>query len=269
MAITGIDDIARGLAASRALNFSKNSLAAQVAGNPTSLWRAAGFPGQGAIPAGAEPCFRETAGAILTPLATVQQYVARAEVFAANASTVLTLHDRLAHMGGLVGNVTTAQTVDLNLETIDPGMSNRIGADDYSEVMWWLEWYTATGSTSVTATISGLNFEDTPCTATLTLPVSMGASRAYPIPLPDLGTPFKVIDTVQLSASTGTAGNFGVTATRCLCGIATGAANSGSVYDWQQTRLASFTDQTCLTLMAQGSTTSSGNVNGSFTLIDV
>jgi hypothetical protein len=62
----------------------------------------------------------------------------------------------VAHFGGLNGTLTTAQTVSLDLSTLlaTDNINLRKGDNNYSDVQWWLEWYTATGATAVTATIA-------------------------------------------------------------------------------------------------------------------
>jgi len=125
------------------------------------------------------------------------------------------LADRLGHMGGLSGTVTSAQTVSGTLTT--PSGTGRC-ASNGSDVLWFLEWYTATGSTGVTATISYTNQSGTSGkTTTVSIPASTSSDTLIPINVLASGdTSIQSIQSVTLSGSTGTAGNFGVTALKVI-----------------------------------------------------
>jgi hypothetical protein len=76
----------------------------------------------------------------------------------------------------------------------------------------WLEWYTATGSTGVTATISYTNQAGTAGqTTTVSVGASQPANSCLFAPLAAGDTGVQSVQSVLLSATTGTAGNFGVT----------------------------------------------------------
>jgi hypothetical protein len=150
------------------------------------------------------------------------------------------------HMGGLSGTVTTAQTVnlDLNANLATDNLDERKGDANFSDVQWWLEWYTDTGSTAVTATV-GVTYNDG--TSGNLSAISLAATRraSLMVPLNPLVHPcgggrqdsFKATWTgVTLSATTGTAGSFGVTATRprtsvCRCRWPTRQRFSGLGFD--------------------------------------
>jgi hypothetical protein len=72
---------------------------------------------------------------------------------------------------------------------------------------------------------------------------------------------------VRLSATTGTAGSFGVSATRALGGISMGLANAGSVYDWAMLGLPRVHDSACLTMIMVPGTTNTGVLYGNVKLI--
>jgi hypothetical protein len=117
-------------------------------------------------------------------------------------------------MGGLNGTLTTAQTVNVDASVATSNLVARIGATDYSNVEWWLEWYTATGATAVNATIAVTFNDNTTTNIVVALAATVAASRRLPILSNTAGKWIKSIQSVTLSASTLTAGNFGVTATR-------------------------------------------------------
>lgn len=264
MAITTIDGVLAALGNNaQNLVINKATIATQIAGGFTSLWRATGIPAQGAIPAAAAECVNTLLGALgFTNPGSGNSHLGRAMLLSGNAATDVQFHDRLAHMGGLSGTVTTAQTANVDVSTATNNMALRKGDANYSDVQWWLEWYTATGSTAVTATITYTNAAGTSGrTTTVAIPASTAASRMLPI-IGNGGEFIKSIQSVTLSATTATAGSFGVTATRALSGISMGLANAGVVYDWAMLGFPRVHDFACVMLVMVPGTTSSGSLYG-------
>ncbi len=268
MAITSIDGIVNGLGNNaQHLIINKASISTQVAGGFTSLWRATGTPAQGAIPAAAAICNKSLTGAFgfNNPSAGICSYIARLMMLSSNSATDVQVHDRLAHMGGLNGTLTTAQTV--GVDASDSSLDLRRGDSAYSDVQWWLEWYTATGSTAVTATISYTNDAGVSGkTTTVSIAVSLAASRMLPI-IGAGGEFIKSIQSVTLSATTATAGSFGVTATRALCGLSLGLANSSVIGDWAAIGFPKVPDDSCLMLIMIPGATTSGTLYGTGKII--
>jgi hypothetical protein len=106
-------------------------------------------------------------------------------------------------------------------------------------------------------------------TGTLTLVAVGGTVRAgRKIPLNGLipasasGKFIRSVDSVQLSASTGAAGSFGVTATRPRMTMPAPLANKGEVFDWAALGLPEIFNSSCLFLVVVTSTTSTGTVRG-------
>lgn len=270
MAITTIDGMVNGLGnAAQLLQVNKNSITGQLSGGFSALWRASGTPAQGAVPAAAAVCTGLLLGAMayVAPTGGKISYLARGYLMSGNAATDVDLHDRLAHMGGLNGTLTTAQTVDVTVAGIGNNMVARRGDVDYSDVEWWLEWYTATGVTAATATVTYTNAAGTTGrTTTVALAASIGASRRLPI----LGTGGEFIQSVQfvtLSVSTGTVGSFGVTASRMRTNMSLGLGNAGLVYDWQQLGLPKIDDEACLEMLVIPNAANTGQLYGAMTLI--
>ena len=190
----------------------KASIGNAVAGQVFSLWRATGVPGQGAIPTTAAVCTSALTGAIpfTNQTAPIEIYHAYQVIAAGNTAAGLEFHDRLAHMGGLSGTVTTAQGA-LTLAGVS---ADRIGPTNYSAVSWWLEWYTDTGATNVNATVNVTYDDDsTGNLAVIALGVTARAGRMFPLIPLTAGRNIKAVNSVTLSATTGAAGNFGITAT--------------------------------------------------------
>ena len=270
MAITTRDQLINGLGNnSSRIILDKASIASQAAGTYVSLWRATGQPGQGAIPAAAANCNNTTTGGIgfTQQVAPATSYGAYLEVATGNAAVTTEIHDRLVHMGGLNGTLTTAQTVGIDFNNITAdNMANRIGDSNYSDIRWWLEWYTATGSTAVTAIVAVTYNDGTTGTLSASLTATRPASFMLPlnglIPSAAAGKFIRAVTSVQLSATTGTAGSFGVTATRPRMTIGTPIANYKAISDWAQLGLPEIFNSSCLFPIVLTSTTSSGTVRG-------
>lgn len=270
MAITTRDQLIDGLGNnSSRIVLDKASIASQAAGTYVSLWRATGQPGQGAIPAAAANCNNTTVGGIgfTQQVAPATSYGAYLEVATGNAAVTTEIHDRLVHMGGLSGTLTTAQTVGIDFNNITAdNMVKRIGDSSYSDIQWWLEWYTATGATAVTATVAVTYNDGTTGTLSASLTATRPASFMLPlnglIPSAAAGKFIRAVTSVQLSATTGTAGSFGVTATRPRMTIGTPIANYKSVADWAQLGLPEIFNSSCLFPIVLTSATSSGTVRG-------
>lgn len=245
------------------LVIDKASLANAVAGQFFSLWQSAGVPGAGATPTTAAVPTSATTGAMgfanQTPPAT--SYLAWLAVVSGNNTTNLEIHDRLAHMGGLSGTVTTAQGA-LSLVTTDPGADRR-GDANYSDVQWWLEIFTALGATGVNATVN-VTYDDASSgnLAAIALGATPRAGRLYPLVSAVAGRFIRSVNSVTLSATTGTAGNFGITATRSRTSVATLLANKTEPFDWAQLGLPNIPNDSCLMMLMLCITTSTGTVRG-------
>ena len=248
----------------------KASISSQAAGTFVSLWRATGQPGQGAIPAAAAVCDNTLTGAIgfMQQTAPATTYGAWANAACSNSAMTVEIHDRLMHMGGLNGTLTTAQTVgvDISANLATSNLSARIGDANYSDIQWWLEWYTATGSTAVTATVAVTYNDGTTGTLSVSLAATRPASLMIPlnglIPSAAAGKYIRAITTVTLSATTGTAGSFGVTATRPRMTLPLPLANKTEIFDWAALGLPEIFNSSCLFPLVLTSTTSSGTVRG-------
>jgi hypothetical protein len=247
----------------------KASLANQVANTLCSMWRSAGQPAQGAIP-GTTPAVptKATLGAIdfANQLSPVTSYLLWALVYSGNSGGAVEFHDRVAHMGGLVLNVTTAQNITgLDISTLGLAAERR-GPADFSDLQWFLEVYTDGGATASNATIN-VTYDDA-TTGNLTV-VAVGgtlrAGRMIPltplIPTAQQGKKIRGINSVTLSASTGTAGNFGFTCTRQRTGVPMGLAGTPSKLTWQDGS-AEVPNDSCIMLVVNCATTSSGTVRG-------
>lgn len=272
MTITSRDGLIKALGnnSSRFI-LDKTNIASQAAGTYVSLWRATGQPGQGAIPAATAVCNNTTLGGMgfSQQTAPSTSYGSYMEIATSNSAMTVEIHDRLAHRGGLSGTVTTAQDVSLDLNTLGAtnNISNRIGDTNYSDVQWWLEWYTATGTTAVTATVAvtyndGTTGNLTGASLAATRPVGFMLSLNPLVPAASSGKYIRAVNTVTLSATTGTAGSFGVTATRPRMTLSAPIANMKFVADWAQLGFPEIFNESCLFPIVLTVTTSTGTVRG-------
>ena len=263
MAITTRDMVIDGLGngADRII-IDKASLANAVAGQFFSLWNATGVPGTGTIPTTAIVPTKATTGAIgfTNQTLPVTSYIAWLATQGSNNATNLEIHDRLACMGGLSGTVTTAQGA-LSIVTSTPG-ADRLGDAGYSDVKWWLEIYTALGSTGVNATVNVTYGDNSTGNIVIALGATPRAGRLYPIITATAGQFIKAVNSVTLSATTGTAGNFGITATRSQTSVSMPLANKTETYDWAQTGMPEIPNDSCLMMLMCCTTTTTGTVRG-------
>lgn len=270
MTISTRDDFFNAMANnSSRLIIDKASLSNTAATQFHSLWRATGQPGQGAVPTTAARCDNTLTGAMQFTQQTspAESYLGILEAMCSNASTTLEIHDRLMHMGGLSGTVATAQTVDLDVHAniASDNLAARIGDSNYSDVQWWLEWYTDTGATVVTATVNVTYNDGTSGNLTATsLAATRRASLMIPlnslIPAADSGKFIRDVNTVTLSATTGTAGNFGVTATRYRAAVYMPVANARFSAKWDDLGVPPIPNESCLMAIVVPGTTTTGAV---------
>ena len=270
--IENIDNLVKALGNnSSRIVLDKASIASQTANSYCSLWRATGQPGQGAIPTVVATCNNTTVGTIGFNQQTspITSYGAYLEIATGNAAMTMELHDRLASMGGLSGTVTTAQTVNLDISTLGAtnNISERKGDSNFSDIQWWLEWYTATGATAVTATIAvtyndGTTGNLSALSLAATRPASHMISLNSLIPSAQSGKFIRGIVSVTLSATSGTAGNFGVTATRSRMTLSAPIANYKFIADWAQLGLPEIYNSSAIFPIVLTSTTSTGTVRG-------
>lgn len=272
MTITSRDQLidAMGNSSSRFI-LDKASIASQAVGTYVSMWRATGQPGQGAVPTTAAVCTTALTGAMgfAQQTAPATSYGAYMEVVTSNSAMTVEIHDRIAHMGGLSGTLTTAQTAGIDLSTLlsTSNVGVRIGDANYSDVQWWLEWYTATGAAATTATVA-VTYDDgtsgnlTALSLAATRPASFMVSLNALIPAASSGKYIRAVNTVTLSASTGTTGNFGVTATRIRMASMCPVANLKTISNWADLGFPEIGNSACLFPVVLTSTTSSGTLRG-------
>ncbi|CAB4166721.1 hypothetical protein UFOVP835_53 [uncultured Caudovirales phage] len=204
---------------------------APIAGRGASLWQYEGMPTGGAVPTSAAIPDRSTTGALpfAAPGGSREKWLIGASI-APLVSGVFLLYDRLFHIGGLSGTVTTAQTVQGS--PASPALTrNTGGAGNFA----FYEIYTIIGTTSTTLTMT---YTDQDGNTGNTSTINIGntgfreVTRAQRIPLAAGDSGIQSIQSVQLSATTGTAGNFGITIAQPLAWIPVGAAGVAGWRDY-------------------------------------
>ncbi len=194
----------------QALQFIKNHT--MIPTRWSSTWARTGLPSAGATPGAAAICDRATLGGIgqVNKSAGEQRAWLRnfgtAHISAGSSQIAIMLVDRLAHMGGLNGTLTTAQAV--GTPTLTRSTSG-VGVVAATEI------YTAVGATPANATLvydsdSGTG-HTSPATAFVDAGTNSNAASAMTVcSLASGDKGVKAVTSVQLSANTGTAGSFGI-----------------------------------------------------------
>lgn len=188
-----------------------NTVDTWAAGLLYSTWKYDGFPGPGATPTTVVAPTNSSAGAIpfTDPGGGREKWLMSASLATVSSSVAhLFLYDRLLTIGSLDGTVTTAQTVGGSLTRHTGGAGNQI----------WIEIYSAVGTTARTITASYTNQAGT--SGRTTQATIFGGSTGtvgnddramIQLPLQAGDTGVQAVASVTISATTGTAGNFGVT----------------------------------------------------------
>ena len=277
MALATLDDISAALAAStaqRPLLHKTTNVGSQTIGYYASFWTISGAPTNGVAPTTAEACHNEMVGAVplVNPLGSERMHLAGVSATAGGIASI-EIHDRLGQMGGLDGTSTASQTVSLNLTTSgiassgDPyNIVERKGAADYSEVRWWIEIYTPIGASLVTATIGYTDQNGTNRTANISYPTS-STRRMIPIIPTTAGVFIRSVNSLTLSASTGTVGDFGVTATVLKAEVPVVSPNVPVEMAWHELDLAYIPNFSCLMAIGNAIATTVQAPNAKLTIV--
>lgn len=272
MPILNTDDLINAFANSQHLMINKASSTSEGAGTWQSLWKAAGDPPAGSNP----PAFSSGSGYVPTKATTGAipytnptngntLHCLNSEVALAQIGQP-TLLDRLWHCSGFACNSTSAQ----NINTFGTLPSGRNPADKSIEI--WGEFYTAPGATASVFTLTGTDLNgNTGRTWTYSKPANAETVGQMVQFIPGGGNPATTrgcqsLDSLQLSASTGSAGDFGVTIVRRINTWVNRQANVSELKDAYQMALARIFDDSCLSVMVYCSTTSTGLLNGAITV---
>jgi hypothetical protein len=198
---------------------------APVSGRGCSLWTYDGMPAKGDVPTVGDIPTKSTNGAIPFTAAGGgrDKHLIGASITPLTAGVYL-LYDRLFHEGGLSGISTAAQTIQGSTPT--PALTRNTGG---AGNIAFYEIYTIIGTASTTLTMTYTNQAGT---GSRTSTINIGATgfrevtRMQRIPLAAGDSGIQAIEQIQLTATTGTAGNFGITIAQPLAWIPVGAAGT-------------------------------------------
>lgn len=265
MTISTGDGVVDGLATGERFSWHKASQTAEGAGTWHSLWKAVGFPAAGATP----PAFtagsgyiptRSTTGAFPYTNPAAEAYLGSLSVGGPTIGTLI-VYDRLWACSGFNTTTLTTQTVTTP-GNLTAGRDPNSGAD----VEPWLEVYTAPGATTATWTMTGVDSAgNTGVTWTYTHPAnaeSVGQMMPFPLGGTAVNRGCRQVTSLLCSASSGTAGDVGITLLRRLAEIPVTAANVATVLDFFAMGGVEIYDDSCLAMMVLCSTTSTGYMQG-------
>jgi hypothetical protein len=260
---------------------SKPSISNVLPGNFMSTWPLAGLPGTGTTPTTTPVVLTQASTGGFNfpqPVLPMKAYMAEIQYTYTGAAqnTTLEIHDRMVHMGGLSGNITTLQTItgfDLSTLAATSNLDERKGDANYSDVQWWMELFVDVGGTNSNATVN-VTFNDG-STGNLTV-FNVGnndrrINRMFPlnslIAAADQGKYIRGINSLQLSASTGGAGNIGFVATRYRGAVLGDQPNERYRRGWTQIALPEIYANSCLSMIILGSSTVTGTTVASAKII--
>lgn len=251
--------------------FNKASATAEGAGTWHSLWKLAGYPGAGANPplfsagSGYTPT-KATTGAFPFTNAAVNGDLALLKLAATGVTAgTLIAYDRLWACSGFGTVVTTAQTI-VTPGALPTGRDPNNGLD----VEPWLEIYTAPGATTATWTVTGTDGNGTAARTWAYTHPANAESIGQMVPLMPGGASPAAVSTIrqatqfQASATSGTAGDVGLTLMRRLASVPLNAANIGATLDALLVGLPTVYNDACIALMVQCSATNTGFLLGEF-----
>jgi len=204
---------------------------APIIGRGCSLWTYDGMPAGGAVPTVAAIPDRTTTGALPFVAATGGRdlHLIGASITPVTAGVYL-LYDRLFHIGGLSATSTAAQSVQGS--PASPALTRNTGGAGN------MAWYEIYGIVGTTAAVMTMNYTNQAGTSGRTSTINIGTTgfrevtRAQRIQLAAGDTGIREINTVQLSTTTGTVGNFGITIAQPLAWIPVGAGGTAGWRDY-------------------------------------
>ncbi|MBK8260247.1 MAG: hypothetical protein IPK80_02795 [Nannocystis sp.] len=238
---------------------------APIAGRPASLWRYDGAPAGGAVPTTVEAPTNATVGAIpiTSPGGGRELFLTQAWATGLVGGTLI-LYDRLLHIGGLDATNASPQTVGGTLTRYTDGAGNFVMAEIYTIIgttarnitMSYTDQDGNSGQTSVAAQIGATGFRE--------------VTRAIYLPLASGDTGVQAVASVDLDASTGTAGNFGVTVGHPLAYIGIGTSGAPGWRDFVTglPGIPTVGDDACLSLLWIPVTTTVPEIVGGLGIVE-
>jgi hypothetical protein len=195
-----------------------------------------------------------------------QSYLSTLTASSSSAGTTLEIHDRLAHCAGLTANSPATITITgFDFSTLSgSNLTARIGDANYSDILWWMEWYTQTGADAANATVNvTYNNGTTGALTAFAIGGTVRASRMIAlnnlIPAADSGKYIRAVNSVTVG-DTNADGSFGITATRYRASIYMPIQNKSYSNIWAETGLPEIYNQSCLFPVCIATATTMGNI---------
>lgn len=273
MTIATVNELENALDArfSRYYSVKNDPVAGQaVVGGFHSFWRSTGSTTQPAAPTTATAIVlnNTSAGAVpfMQQTSPMTSYLAYLAASCSAANTTMEIHDRLAHCAGLTANAPATITITgFDFNTLSgSNLTQRIGDANYSDISWWMEWYTATGADPANATVNVTYNDGT--TGALTAFAIGGTVRASRmiqlnnlIPAADSGKYIRAVNSVTVG-DTNADGSFGITATRYRASIYMPVLNKIYSSIWAETGLPEIYNQSHLFPIGIATATTMGNL---------
>jgi hypothetical protein len=242
--------------------------AVPIAGRPYSLWRYDGKPGPGAAPTTwANPDNTTAGGLKQTDPGGGRQKWLTGFIGTGLVAGTLMLYDRLGHNGNLDGTQTAAQAFTGTLTRYTDGIHN---------VMWYEIYGNTTTILGTTGTTMTVQYDAPEGNNKVSPAVTIGGTgfregnQARFIPLASGDTGIIAVDNVDLVASTGTVGAFGITVAHPLAFAVVGAAGVGGWRDFATglPGLPEIKTDACLGLLWFPATTTAPEVFGCASFVE-
>lgn len=240
-----------------------------TAGTFKSLWLADGKPGPGVAPGAVSNPTGATAGALrVTDPGGGRQRWLRSMGAAAWTACRVILYDRLLHISGLSGTVTTAQTVggSLTRYTGQESLGNFI----------FVEVYQLIGATATTVTANYVD-KDGNARTTGSHPIGstpyrqVGDALILPYATDTGANSVTSVTNVTLASTTAAAGNFGVTIGHPLLEIDLGSVDSSAFGHGAHTNVLEdieIKSGACLGLLVMSTGTTNNYFRGNYTSVE-
>ena len=267
MAITTMDGVVAGLASARNAVFLQSSTVSTSSNTFLNLQKASTTSfGLMATPAAASSGgtlhTHDDAGFPKLPAPSGVRYLAGVDITALNTGTIF-VYDRVWSCSGFSGTMAGAQAVTGFPALTRPDV-NGTGLE------LWVECYTATGPSPSNITVQYTNTAGTSGRNTISVshPTPMPAGRMYNVNLQSGDAGVKSIESVTLSASTGTAGNFGVSLMRRLAVIPISVVSVTNSMDFASVKMPVVQENAAINLVHLATGGTIGNILGNLVFIE-
>lgn len=190
-------------------------------------------------------------------------YIARLDGFSTIAGAFI-IFDRIYAASGFSGTVTTAQAI-----TGFPTLPSARAPSSGEGLEIWLESYTAVGASASNVTVQYTNSAGTAGRSTVSeaITASFPVNRMQRLRYQDGDIGVQSIQSVTLSVTTGTAGNFGITLLKRKATLPMPLLNTSYVMDFASLGMPTIQSDSALQFVNMGSTTTTGALFANFTVI--